>query len=170
MRNSYSQALKLSLVHEGGFVDNPHDPGGATNKGITQAVYDDWRTREGLPRRSVKFINDFETGAIYRKQYWDQIKGDDLPAGVDYCVFDFAVNSGVNRAVRFLQRSVGVFEDGKLGEITLGRVRAVEPKWLINDICIRRMQFLESLNAFRYFGKGWTKRVAEVESEAEHML
>src|SRR5690554_3243462 len=111
-RETFEPALALVLAHEGGYVDHPDDPGGATNKGITQRVYDAWRTSRGRHPRSVAAIRDEEVRAIYREQYWDAVRGDDLPAGIDYCTFDAAVNSGPAQAARWLQRAVGAAPDG----------------------------------------------------------
>lgn len=167
MRSNFDKALASVLVHEGGYVNHPKDPGGATNKGVTQAVYDDWRDDHTLPRRSVRDITPAEVMAIYKFLYWDRVKGDELPAGVDYCVFDFAVNSGVNRAARFLQRAVGVLEDGQLGPITLKAANAMGADCLVDAVCNARMTFLKGLNTFGTFGKGWTRRVEDVRAKAK---
>lgn len=170
MRSNFDKALASVLVHEGGYVNHPKDPGGATNKGVTQAVYDDWRQDKGLARRSVRDIAPVEVMAIYKLLYWDRVKGDELPAGVDYCVFDFAVNSGVNRAARFLQRAVGVAEDGQLGPVTLKAVAAAEPRCLVDAISFARLSFLKGLTHFSTFGKGWTRRVEDVRAKAKALL
>lgn len=154
------------LKHEGGYVNHPKDPGGATNKGIIQRTYDSWRDRQGQPRQSVRNITDAEVAAIYRRDYWDAIKGDDLPAGVDYCVFDFAVNSGINRAAKYLQAAVGVAQDGAIGPATIAAAKAQDAAKLVNAICDRRMAFLRGLGTFATFGKGWTRRVTEVRALA----
>lgn len=167
MRSNFDKALSAVLQHEGGYVNHPKDPGGATNKGVTQAVYDDWREDKGLAKQSVRDITPAEVMAIYKLLYWDRVKGDQLPAGVDYCVFDFAVNSGVNRASRFLQRAVGVAEDGKLGPITLRAVSAMGADCLVDAICNARMTFLKGLKHFNVFGKGWTRRVEDVRAKAK---
>lgn len=169
MKENFASSLAAVLVHEGGFVDDPLDPGGRTNKGVTQAVYDDWRAGENLPRRSVRYLNDYETGAIYKHRYWDACRCDGLPSGLDYCIFDFAVNSGVNRASRYLQRAVGVLDDGKIGPATLAAVVGKPLDRLINAVCTMRQAFLEQLPTFHRFGRGWTVRVAEVETRAKAM-
>lgn len=169
MRDNYAASLAAVLVHEGGYVNHPRDPGGATNKGVTQRVYDDWRERKGLPRRSVRELQQSELEAIYRRQYWDIVKGDELPSGVDYCVFDFAVNSGVNRAARYLQRAVGAAEDGQIGPVTLKAVAAMEPDCLVDNICNARMTFLKGLTTFDVFGRGWSRRVEDVRAKAKAM-
>jgi lysozyme family protein len=170
MKLNFSASLTLVLQHEGGFVDDPQDPGGRTNRGVTQAVYDDWRVGEGLVRRDVKLLNDYEVGAIYRKRYWDACRCDDLPVGVDYCVFDFAVNSGVNRACRYLQRAVGVADDGQVGAMTIGAAAAIPAIATIEKVCAARLNFLKQLPTFARFGKGWTTRVQDVCARAKVMV
>lgn len=169
MRENYALSLKLVLVHEGGFVNDPQDPGGATNKGITQKTYDAWRLGEGLPKRSVVNLNFWETTEIYRNGYWNKIEGDELPKGVDYCVFDFCVNSGIDRASKYLQRVVGVADDGRIGPQTLSALGMYSSKQVIDNLCDMRQAFLERQPTFAHFGKGWTTRVAEVRAKAKEM-
>lgn len=159
---SYKPSLSMVLAHEGGFVDHPKDPGGPTNQGITQRVYDAYRKVKGLPLQSVKVISATEVADIYNRQYWKLVRGDSLPAGLDYAVFDFAVNSGVSRAIRYLQRLVGVNDDAVIGDGTLGAVyeaAKVNEELLIINYCANRLQFLKGLATFPTFGKGWTRRV-----------
>lgn len=162
----YSRCIPLVLRHEGGYVNHPKDPGGATNKGVTQKTYDGWRDKQGLARQSVRLIADDEVQAIYRRDYWDAVCGDQLPAGVDYAVFDFAVNSGINRASRFLQEVARVPADGKIGPATLAAVSAMNARDVVNRLCDARMAFLQGLSTFPTFGKGWTARVDEVRVKA----
>jgi lysozyme family protein len=169
MRANFDKALAAVLVHEGGYVNHPRDPGGATNRGVTQAVYDDWRVAHGLPEQGVRDITQAEVMAIYKHRYWDKVRGDDLPSGVDYCVFDFAVNSGIGRASRYLQETVGVAADGKIGPTTLAAVKAKPADELIDSICDARMSFLKRLTIFDTFGKGWSCRVSEVRDKARGM-
>lgn len=170
MRANFDKALAAVLVHEGGYVNHPRDPGGATNKGVTQAVYDDWRQDHGLPKRSVKELAQPEIMAIYKHLYWDRVKGDDLPAGVDYAVFDFAVNSGVSRAARYLQEAAGVAADGQIGPVTLAAVKAVPAQDMVAKLCDARMAFLKRLSTFDTFGKGWSRRVEDVRCKARAMV
>jgi len=159
---SYRPALSMVLAHEGGFVDHPKDPGGPTNQGITQRVYDAYRKLRGYAVQSVKYITALEVEEIYNKQYWQLVRGDMLPAGLDYAVFDFAVNSGVSRAVRYLQRLVEVDDDGALGNETLlatYELAKANEEELVIRYCANRMAFLKSLGTFPTFGKGWTRRV-----------
>jgi lysozyme family protein len=166
-------ALKLVLAFEGGLVNNPKDPGGKTNKGITQAVYDAWRKNRLLIQRDVSLIDDSEVAAIYDAQYWDRVKGDALPSGLDYAVFDYAVNSGADRAVEDLQRTINanatyygvsasLAVDGEIGESTMAAIAMAcrkDADGLIIAYCDRRLAFLKTLKAFGTFGKGWTRRV-----------
>jgi len=170
MNSNFPPSLAAVLVHEGGRVDDPQDPGGRTAFGITQRVYDAWRGSHGLAVRDVWKIEQSETAAIYRHEYWDAIRGDDLPSGLDYCIFDFAVNSGVNRASRYLQRAAGVADDGKIGPMTLAAVKAEPAPELIAAVCNARLAFLQQLPTFVRFGRGWTARVAEVRAKATEMV
>src|SRR6218665_304282 len=137
--SAFADALARVLVHEGGYVNHPRDPGGATNFGVIQRVYDGYRERKGQPTRSVKDITEFEVKEIYDRQYWQAIKGDKLPLGVSYAVFDGAVNSGPGQSIKWLQRALGVTADGALGEVTLSAVKNhPDHLKLISDICDRR--------------------------------
>lgn len=163
MRDNFAACLALTLVYEGGWSDNPHDPGGATMCGVTQRVYDEDRDARQLPRQSVRLSTEAERAAIYRARYWNGVHGDDMGAGVDYALFDFAVNSGVGRAVRTLQRIVGCADDGQIGPVTLGRTRGYVLIYgataLTDAICHAREQFLRGLPTFATFGHGWLARV-----------
>ena len=159
----FDEALKRVLVHEGGYANHPADPGGATNKGVTQRVYDGWRRRQGKALASVRHITATEVAAIYRFQYWDEIRADAMPPGVDYVVFDGAVNSGPAQAVKWLQRALGVIADGQVGTATLDALdRHRDHDALIADVLSRRLAMLNSLRTWPTFGKGWSRRVAEV--------
>lgn len=169
--SAFAEALVRVLVHEGGYVNHPKDPGGATNRGVIQRVYDGYRERKNLPLRSVKEITDAEVKDIYKTQYWDAVKGDKLPVGVSYVVFDGAVNSGPGQSIKWLQRALGVTADGAIGEVTLAAVQNhPDHLKLISDICDRRMAFLRALKTFATFGNGWTRRVNGVERDARAML
>ena len=162
----FERALPKLLVHEGGYVNHPDDPGGATNKGVTQRTYNSWRRQEGHAQRSVREITDAEVAAIYRDSYWDAIRGDDLPEGVAYCVFDAAVNSGPARAVRWLQKCVGARADAVVGPETLGATAERDPTSIISDYCDKRLAFMKRLRHWNSFKNGWTRRVAEVRKQS----
>lgn len=164
MKQNFPKALTLVLKHEGGYVNHPRDPGGATNKGITWRTYNAYRARKGQEPRDVRNITDAEVSAIYKVQYWDVVKADDLPSGLDYVVFDFAVNSGPSRSVQFLQRIVGVEADGVMGQITLAAVKERDPEALIAALCDNRLAWLKRLKTWGTFGKGWTRRVTEAKA------
>jgi len=165
MRYNYEKATQWMLVHEGGYVDHPKDPGGATNRGVTQRVYDGWRRRHKMGTQSVLQILISEVQSIYRTQYWDKIMGDDLPPGLDYALYDFAVNSGPSRAVKFLQRILKVEVDGQMGAVTLGAIQfQARNGILIDELCTQRLKWMKTLKTFKTFGRGWTRRVmGEVE-------
>jgi lysozyme family protein len=169
VRQGFDTSLAAVLLHEGGYVNDPQDPGGATNRGITQAVYNDWRFDRRLEMQDVKLLTPAETSAIYKLLYWNPICGDNLPAGVDYCTFDFAVNSGVNRASRYLQRAADVLDDGQIGPVTVAAVGKVPANTLIEEVCDERLAFLQRLPTFAHFGKGWTARVNDVRAKAKAM-
>lgn len=163
------ESLARVLAHEGGYSNHPADPGGATMKGVTQRVYDAYRRSKGLATRSVKGITSLELFEIYDRQYWDAVKGDQLPAGVDYVVFDGAVNSGPKQSIIWLQRALGSLYKGRVdGVIGLGTIAAVQAcdnhDALIDRICDQRLAFLQHLKTWKDFGRGWGSRVAEVRS------
>ena len=166
--SNFDACLKKVLEHEGGYVDHPADPGGATNLGITRATLARWRGR-AVSKAEVKALTRVEAAKIYRAFYWDEIAGDALPAGLDFAVFDYCVNSGPGRAARALQTVAGVKADGRIGKITLAAVNAVEPAALITAYCRKRLSFLESLKTFAVFGRGWRRRVRETETLALSM-
>lgn len=168
MKENYGRCLDEVLRHEGGKVDDPRDPGGRTAYGVTQNTYNAWRKKQGLATRDVFKITRSEIEAIYRNEYWNKVKGDDLPAGVDLAVFDFAVNSGVSRSAKYTQALVGVTQDGIIGPNTLKAVSAYKGK-LNLDLCDKRMAFLKGLSTWKTYGKGWTNRVNSVRSVSEEM-
>jgi len=168
MQRNFARALKLVLAHEGGYVDHPKDPGGATNKGITIATFRRYVKKDGT-KDDLRRISDADVARVYQKHYWDKVRGDDLPDGLDYAVFDFAVNSGTGRAPKYLQRVLGVTQDGVIGPATLKAAHAVNVPFAIDRLCDDRMAFLRSLSTFSTFGRGWTSRVSGVRIEAQRM-
>lgn len=165
MKTNFESCLKALLKHEGGFVNHPKDPGGMTNLGVTKKVWEEWigRTCDEAEMRS---LTPEKVGPLYKKKYWDAVKGDELPSGVDSVVFDCAVNSGPGRAVKFLQEAVGTTADGSIGPKTLATVASLPAKDTINKYCDLRLAFLKSLKTFGTFGKGWTTRVNGVREES----
>lgn len=173
MERNFQRALSAVLKHEGGYVDHPKDPGGATNLGITigtaKANKMDLDRDGDVDRADVKLIKASDAGPVYKARYWDTVRGDDLPSGVDYAVFDFAVNSGPARAAMYLQEIVGVAPDGKIGALTLAAVAQWDSTTLINELCAKRIAFLKRLSTWPTFGKGWSSRVTGVIRLAKDM-
>ncbi|MDH2311418.1 glycoside hydrolase family 108 protein [Methylobacterium brachiatum] len=162
---NFERALALVLVHEGGYVDHPADPGGATNLGVTIGTLSDWLGRPAT-KAEVKALTKVSVAPIYRRNYWNAVRADELPSGVDYCVFDFAVNSGKGRAIPSLQRALSVADDGKLGPLTLAAATSKDAGQTIERICADRLAFLRRLSTWPTFGRGWTARVEGVRAEA----
>lgn len=162
----FPACLAVTLTWEGGYSNHKADPGGPTMKGVTQRVYDGWRDAHSLPRRSVRGIEDNELIDIYRGSYWKAVRGDELPAGVDLCVWDTGMNSGPPRGIRILQKAVGTTEDGHLGAATLAACAGRDPTELVHAYMDERERFLRSLSTFATFGKGWMNRCAAIRAKA----
>jgi lysozyme family protein len=168
MADEFRRALERVLVHEGGKANHPKDPGGKTNFGVTQRVYDAYRSRSGLPLKDVFLIGSYEVETIYRTQYWNAISGDKMPPGVGYVVMDGAVHSGPGQSIKWLQRALGAVYrgkvDGVIGNLTLDAIAATtDHDALIARIIDRREVFLRALKNFKTFGKGWISRINNVE-------
>lgn len=166
MIRNFDEALKHTLKEEGGFSDHPQDPGGATMKGITLAVYREYKKNSHLTPDDLKAIPQDEVEDIYRRRYWNACQCDVLPSGVDVCVFDTAVNSGPGRAAKILQECLGVTADGSIGAGTLAALAKTQPKLVVLDYIAKRQAYLESLKTFPVFGKGWTARVSRLKDLA----
>jgi len=164
--SNFEESLKLVLVHEGGYVDHPRDPGGATNLGVTIAVFRSFFGKDKT-KDDLQNIMSGELERVYREGYWDKCRCDELPAGVDYVVFDAAVNSGVSRSSKWLQGIVGATQDGVIGPNTIKKVIEYRKRIsLIDKLCDIRLLFLKDLSNWRTFGKGWSNRVKGVRSDA----
>jgi len=159
MRENLNAVLHMIGLSEGGYVNHPRDPGGATDRGITQRTFDAWNARNGIAPRPVKGISKATADAIVVAQYLTPIRFDDLPSGLDYAMADYAVNSGPSRAVKELQRILGVGIDGIMGAQTLAAIQEHKTEKLIEDLCFARMSFLQRLPTWPTFGKGWKRRV-----------
>lgn len=164
----FNACMDVVLRHEGGFVNHPDDPGGATNLGITKKVLEAWRGR-ALDVSDVKLLGLAEAKTIYHAQYWVPIQGDRLPKGVSMVVFCMAVNAGVTRASKILQKIVGVEQDGHVGVVTLQAVSQYDPEQLIRDYSQARLTFYKKLKHWPTFKNGWTRRIKETEGEALKM-
>lgn len=159
----FETCLAETLKWEGGWSNHKDDTGGPTMRGVIQRVYDAWRKRNNLPRRSVRAIEEAELQAIYRENYWQLVRGDELPEGVDLCVFDYGVNSGPSRSVSHLQEILGVKVDGNMGPVTIDAVNAADPVDIVKKLCDRRRKFVRQIVSYPTFGVGWNRRIDGIE-------
>lgn len=169
MVSNFDQCFEWLLRHEGGFVNHPKDPGGMTNLGVTRKVLEEFYGHE-VSEQQMRDLTPGEVKPLYRENYWDRIRGDELPAGVDWFTFDWAVNSGVSRASKALQQIVGATSDGVIGSGTLRAVRELEPDFIITRMFLKRQDFYESLDSFKTFGNGWSKRNSETSKQSMELL
>ena len=169
MQVNYDKCLETILHHEGGYVNHPKDPGGETNLGVTKRVYE-----EHGGTKDMKDLTVEDVAPIYKKGYWDKMKGDELPSGLDLCVFDFGVNAGPGRAAKYLQTMIGSTPDGGIGPMTLKAVSEyVEEHGLVKAIenyQDARQSYYEKLSTFDTFGRGWTRRVDETTQLAKTLI
>ena len=166
MQNNFDSALAHVLRFEGGYSDHPSDPGGATNRGITKAVLESFRGRP-VTKAEVRALARDEAADIYRRNYWFAAACDRLPDGLDLAVFDCAVNQGVGRAARYLQKAAGVTADGRVGPKTLAAVNAASPGELLSEFMALRMQGYGLLRTlFKVFGLGWSRRLMATHAAA----
>ena len=160
MNKNYDKCLETILHHEGGYVNHPEDPGGETNLGVTKRVYQEWGGT-----KDMKDLTFDDVAPIYKKNYWDKMKCDDLPSGLDLCVFDFGVNAGPGRAAKYLQSLIGTVADGGIGPNTLAKLKEYTDetgvKETITNYQNKRQSYYEGLSTFKTFGRGWTRRVEE---------
>ena len=166
---NYQKCLDMILHHEGGYVNHPKDPGGETNLGVTKRVYEEWGGTKDMKDLEVEDVDP-----IYRKNYWDRIRADELPSGLDLCVFDFGVNAGTGRSAKYLQTLIGTTADGGIGPNTLSKLADyVDENGIENTIKnfqAERQSYYESLSTFETFGRGWTRRVEETTESALEMI
>lgn len=168
MNTNWDACFNNLIKHEGGYVNHPSDPGGRTNLGVTQTVWENWLDRS-VTEEEMKALTKDMVKPLYKDLYWERIKGDKLPSGVDYCVFDAAVNSGVRRASQWLQFALGVAADGSIGPQTLAVASITSPATIIINYSAQRLRFLQGLSTWPTFGKGWERRVNEVKATALSM-
>jgi lysozyme family protein len=166
MKRTYDVCLPLLLAHEGGYSNHPSDPGGPTNFGITISDYRQY-VKPGAIAADVRRMTVEEAKRIYRTRYWDLQRCDELPAGLDYAVFDFGVNSGTGRSAKSLRRLLGLPEyPATISDEVIAAAHGADALTLVGKICDERLQFLRSLRTWPIFGKGWGRRVAEVKATA----
>jgi len=169
MKENFDKCLEMLLSHEGGFVNHPEDPGGITNLGVTKKVYDEWTGSEST-EQEMRDLTPEDVAPIYKKNYWDRVKGDSLPSGLDWACFDWAINSGSGRPAKAVQRAVGATQDGAIGPQTLGLIMEKDPEEIINYVYGVRQDFYKSLKTFETFGRGWTRRNKETLHQALEMI
>ena len=165
MKDNFDECLKMLLHHEGGYVNHPSDPGGETNLGVTKKVYQEWGGAKDMKDLTVE-----DVAPIYKKNYWDRCKCDDLESGVDWVVFDWAVNSGTGRSAKAIQKICGASQDGAIGPKTLALIKTQDTEYVIEEFGKIRQNFYESLKTFDTFGKGWTRRNKETTEKAIKMM
>jgi len=165
MDRNFARSLQLVLAHEGGYVNHPSDPGGATNKGVTLKTYRRYVDPSGTVE-DLKSISDAQLGVVYRRHYWNEVNAAMLPDGLDHALFDFAVNSGPARAAKMLQAVVGVAQDGRIAKITIDAVERKGCVATIEALCDARLSFLQRLRTWSSFGRGWKSRILRVRGEA----
>ena len=169
MKDNWQKSFEMMLASEGGWSNHPSDPGGMTNLGVTKRVWEEWVGRESN-EKEMRALTPELVAPLYKRKFWDACKCDDLPTGIDYLVFDFAVNAGPGRSAKILQTAVGVPADGGIGPITLAAVNKVDPAELVEKFSDAKEAFYRSLNTFETFGKGWLNRVAAVKIKANTLL
>ena len=169
MRENFEEALKAILKHEGGYVHHPRDPGGMTNLGVTKKVWEEW-VGKPVGEKEMRALTPETVGPMYKKKYWDAVKADDLPDGLDYLMFDFAINAGPGRAIKTMQKAIGSTPDGAIGPKTMAALKAANQGELVAKFSAEKEAFYRSLPTFATFGKGWLRRVAEAKTHAETML
>lgn len=168
MRANFEASLALVIVSEGGFVNDPRDPGGMTNLGCTRRVLE---AHKGcaVDEATMRALTVADVAPIYKDKYWDMVAADLLPLGLDYAVFDCAINSGPRQAAKLLQQVLDVHDDGLIGPATLAAVAAHEPADLIAAFSGKRLKFLKHLKLWSRFGVGWGRRVLDVARVATAM-
>lgn len=177
MKENWKQAFEQMLASEGGFTDDTRDPGnalpdgraGSTMLGVTQY---NWEQHIGhqVTHDQMRKLTPADVEPLYKKKYWDAVRADELPSGIDYILFDMGVNAGPGRSIKIMQSALGVTPDGGLGPITMKAVLAADPVELIEKFSAEKEAFYRSLKTFETYGKGWLNRVAAVKVKANSML
>lgn len=170
MNTNFEQCFAWLIAHEGGYVDHPDDPGGVTNLGVTQRVYEAYCMEHDFAAKDMRDLTEDDVLPIYKQNYADRIKFDKLPSGVDWFCLDWAVNSGTGRSARMLQKHAGVTADGIIGQQTLKAVYQLDPAETVERLYMRRQAFYERLKTFETFGRGWTRRNNETREQALSLI
>lgn len=157
MKNRFDVCIDRVLSHEGGYVNDPRDPGGETKFGISKRSYENV---------NIKALTREDAKRIYLRDFWRKGSCDLLPVGLDYLILDAGINHGVSQAIKFLQRAVGVTADGIIGPKTILAVNKAKPEAIIRAFCEHRLNFYKSLKTFKTYGRGWTRRLVESRATA----
>lgn len=168
MKENWDSCFAMVIKSEGGFVNNPKDPGGMTNLGVTRTAWQGYLNRD-VTEAEMRALTPEAVKPFYKALYWDRIKGDMLPPGVDYAAYDLAVNSGPHKAAQYLQEIAGVPVDGMIGPKSLEAIKSCNAEETADAICDMRLDFLKKLSTFGTFGRGWTDRVGRVKAKAISM-
>lgn len=167
--NNYPLCKPITLVWEGGDVNHPDDPGGFTSRGVTAGAGASYRKRKGLPPKAVNLWTAKEVDQFYYDDYWMGVNAELLPYGVDLATFDAGVMSGPSRGAKWLQRAVGAKQDGRVGPETIRLTAANDPGATIRKMCGYRLSFVQGLGTWKVFGKGWSRRIADIEAKGVAM-
>ena len=169
LETNFELSLQLVLKSEGGYVNNPKDPGGETMMGVTKNAWSTWLKKPIADGEMAKLtVEDIKP--FYKALYWDKSYCNELPSGIDYMAFDASVNMGVGQSIRILQRSLGCVSDGVIGHNTMDAIHAADVVTLIDKYSAQKEQFYRSLANFPIFGKGWLARVEQVKQNAKGMI
>ena len=169
MNDNFDKCLALVLKSEGGFVNNPADPGGMTNLGVTKTVWEEW-VGHPVDEKAMRELTPETVAPMYKAKYWMACYAPQLKTGVDYCLFDAAVNMGPGRAVKLLQEAISCVPDGMIGPRTMQLLDQKKAEDIVEAFSQRKISFYEGLKTFPVFGKGWLKRVEEVKQNALKMI
>ena len=167
MKDNFEKSLALLLKSEGGYVNHPFDPGGRTNLGVTQRAWEAY-IGHSATEEDMRNLTPAMVAPLYRQRYWYTCRCDELPGGLDYLAFDFAVNAGGSRCIKTIQQSLNVHPDGVIGPVTLKAIQDAEE--FINNFTAAKEVFYRSLSNFPTFGRGWLNRVAESKKAAGEMI
>ena len=177
MESNWDKSFDMVIAHEGGFTNDERDPGnklpdgrkGSTMLGCTQANWEKYIGHQ-VTQDDMKALKKEDVKPLYKRDYWDAVKGDSLPVGVDYAVFDFAINAGGSAARKMIQKALGVTADGSIGPATMKAIQEADGKELLEKFSHSKEAFYKSLPTFSTYGKGWLKRVADVQTSASTMI
>lgn len=161
MDKNWKYCFRKVVNAEGGWSDHPKDPGGATMRGVTLTTFRRY-LKPNASKADLRAITMDQVETIYKRGFWDPIRGSDLPSGLDLAMFDFSINSGPGRPVTFLQRILKVPADGRIGPVTLDAIAKADTRHLIRQLCADRLAWMRTLKTWRTFGKGWKRRVEEL--------